>query len=145
MTETSPGPIPFHFATSVHDLEAARSFYGEILGCEEGRSTETWVDYDFFGHQLSLHEGEVVAGVRTRSQVEAEPVPMPHFGCVLPWERFHALAERLQQAEVPFIKGPMLRFPGQPGEQATMFVRDPSGNALEFKAFRKPEEVFARQ
>jgi len=136
-------PIPFHLAFTVQDLASTRAFYGEVLGCPEGRSTETWVDFDFFGHQLSLHVGTVVGDVPTRSQVEGEAVPMPHFGCVLPWESFHALAGRLHGAGIAFVKEPTIRFPGQPGEQATMFVRDPSGNALEFKSFRDPEGIFA--
>ena len=134
---------PFHLAYTIHDLEAARSFYGTLLGCREGRSTPTWVDYDFFGHQLSLHLGKEVGEVDTESQVDGHAVPMPHFGCLLDWEVFDGLAERLREAGAVFVMEPELRFPGRPGEQKTMFVRDPSGNALEFKAFKAAGDVFA--
>ena len=134
----------FHLAYTVNDLDSARSFYGEILGCEEGRSTETWVDFNFFGNQLSLHLGEVVKRSKTSSKVDDISVPMPHFGCVLDWDSFHDLADKLQSAGIQFIIEPTNRFEGMPGEQATMFFEDPFQNALEFKAYQNPSEVFSK-
>lgn len=133
---------PFHFAFIVKDLESTRRFYGATLGCREGRSTETWVDFDFFGHQISAHtSGEVMRTEKT-GQVDGVAVPMPHFGAILGWEEFEALAERIRRAGLPFVIEPRIRYSGQPGEQATMFLLDPSGNALEFKSFKHPEHVF---
>ena len=134
----------FHLAYTVNDLDSARSFYGEILGCQEGRSTETWVDFNFFGNQLSLHLGEVVKRSKTSSKVDDISVPMPHFGCVLDWDSFHDLADKLQSAGIQFIIEPTNRFKGMPGEQATMFFEDPFQNALEFKAYQNPSEVFSK-
>ena len=134
----------FHLAYTVNDLDSARSFYGEILGCQEGRSTETWVDFNFFGNQLSLHLGEVVKRSKTSSKVDDISVPMPHFGCVLDWDSFHDLADKLQSAGIQFIIEPTNRFEGIPGEQATMFFEDPFQNALEFKAYQNPSEVFSK-
>ena len=134
----------FHLAYTVNDLDSARSFYGEILGCQEGRSTETWVDFNFFGNQLSLHLGEVVKRSKTSSKVDDISVPMPHFGCVLDWDSFHDLADKLQSAGIQFIIKPTNRFEGMPGEQATMFFEDPFQNALEFKAYQNPSEVFGK-
>ena len=134
----------FHLAYTVNDLDSARSFYGEILGCQEGRSTETWVDFNFFGNQLSLHLGEVVKRSKTSSKVDDISVPMPHFGCVLDWNSFHDLADKLQSAGIQFIIKPTNRFEGMPGEQATMFFEDPFQNALEFKAYQNPSEVFSK-
>jgi len=134
----------FHLAYTVNDLDSARSFYGEILGCQEGRSTETWVDFNFFGNQLSLHLGEVVKRSKTSSKVDDISVPMPHFGCVLDWDSFHDLADKLQSAGIQFIIKPTNRFEGMPGEQATMFFEDPFQNALEFKAYQNPSEVFSK-
>ena len=134
----------FHLAYTVNDLDSARSFYGEILGCQEGRSTETWVDFNFFGNQLSLHLGEVVKRSKTTSKVDDISVPMPHFGCVLDWDSFHDLADKLQSAGIQFIIKPTNRFEGMPGEQATMFFEDPFQNALEFKAYQNPSEVFSK-
>ncbi len=136
-------PHPFHLAIHVHDLDAARAFYGGILGAEEGRSTDTWVDFDFFGHQLSLHRGAPFATQAT-GQVGKHRVPMPHFGCVLPLEEWHALRARLEAAEVEFEIPPQVRFEGEPGEQRTMFFRDPSGNPIEIKGFAELGGVFAR-
>jgi hypothetical protein len=133
---------PFHFAFIVMDLASTRRFYGEILGCPEGRSTETWVDFDFFGNQISAHTTGKVAPTEKTGQVEGIAVPMPHFGAVLEWRQFEALAERIRRAGVAFVIEPRIRYAGQPGEQATMFLHDPSGNALEFKAFKHPEHVF---
>ena len=131
----------FHHAFLVRDLDAARVFYGGALGCREGRSAETWVDFDFFGHQISLHLGEPAVSA-TRGQVDGIEVPMPHFGAILDWETFDALAARLQAAGTAFVIAPRLRFVGQPAEQQTMFLLDPSGNALEFKAFRDEGAIF---
>jgi len=132
----------FHLAYTVSDLDSARQFYGELLGCKEGRSTETWVDFNFFGHQLSLHVGEVVKRSKTSSVVDNVSVPMPHFGCVLEWSDFHDLASKLQSKGMDFIINPSVRFEGLTGEQITMFFEDYSGNVLEFKAYRNPSEVF---
>jgi uncharacterized protein len=135
-------PLPFHLAFHIRDLDEARAFYGATLGCAEGRSTATWVDFDFFGHQISLHLGTPFATSDT-GLVGDHKVPMPHFGAILDVAQFHAVADRLRKAETPFVIEPALRFAGQPGEQWTMFLRDPSGNPLEFKAFTNPEGVFA--
>jgi len=134
----------FHLAYTVTDLDSARRFYGELLGCQEGRSTETWVDFNFFGNQLSLHLGEVVKRSKTASKVDDISVPIPHFGCVLDWDSFHDLADKLKSAEVLFIIEPTTRFEGMAGEQATMFFEDPFQNALEFKAYQNPSEVFSK-
>ena len=135
-------PRPFHFAFFVRDLASTRRFYGEILGCREGRSTDTWVDFDFFGNQISAHTTGTVTPTQSTGQVEGIQVPMPHFGALLEWEEFGALQERIHAAGLPFILEPRIRYAGQPGEQATMFLLDPSGNALEFKSFRHPEHIF---
>ena len=135
-------PLPFHLAFHVTDLNLARSFYGATLGCPEGRSTETWVDFDFFGHQISLHLGTPFATSDT-GLVGDKRVPMPHFGAILTVPQFQGLADRLAAAGVAFVIPPTLRFAGQPGEQWTMFLRDPFGNPLEFKAFPDPDAVFA--
>ena len=135
-------PQPFHFAFFVCDLASTRRFYGEILGCREGRSTETWVDFDFFGNQISAHTTGTVTPTQNTGQVEGIQVPMPHFGALLEWEAFGALQQRIHAAGLPVILEPRVRYAGQPGEQATMFLLDPSGNALEFKSFRHPEHIF---
>jgi len=114
------------------------------LGCQEGRSTDTWVDFNFFGNQLSLHLGELVKRSKTTSKVDNISVPIPHFGCVLDWNSFHDLADKLQSAGIKFIVEPNIRFKGMPGEQATMFFEDYSGNAIELKAYREPSEVFSK-
>ena len=132
----------FHYSFFVRDLAATRRFYGEILGCAEGRSTATWVDFDFFGNQISAHTTGRVVPTEAKGEVDGVAVPMPHFGAILVWDEFHALAARVQAADLPFVIAPRVRFAGQPAEQATMFLLDPSGNALEFKAFRHPEHVF---
>ena len=134
----------FHLAYTVSNLASARSFYGELLGCKESSSTDTWVDFNFFGNQLSLHLGEVVKRSKTSSKVDDISVPMPHFGCVLDWDSFHDLADKLQSAGIQFIIKPTNRFEGMPGEQATMFFEDPFQNALEFKAYQNPSEVFSK-
>lgn len=133
---------PFHLARPIHDLTAARAFYGGLLGCTEGRSAPRWVDYDFFGHQLSLHLAED-AGITAHNPVDGDAVPIPHFGVILRWEDWQALAQRLEAAGQAFVIAPRIRFAGEVGEQATMFFLDPSGNALEFKSFRDPARIFA--
>ena len=137
-------PIPpFHLAFPVDDLARARSFYGGLLGCAEGRSTATWVDFDFFGHQLSAHLGDPTLNPANLGHVDGKQVPMPHFGAVLDVATFDTLARRLEAGGVEFVLAPQWRFVGQLGEQATMFLLDPAGNALEFKAFRDPAQMFA--
>lgn len=133
----------FHLAIPVDDLGAARRFYGEVLGCPRGREDETWVDWDFYGHQLVTH---VVAGggrIVGRNPVDDHDVPVPHFGVLLDTDDFHVLAERLRAAGTTFVIEPYVRFEGLPGEQWTMFLLDPAGNALEFKAFADDAQVFA--
>jgi extradiol dioxygenase family protein len=125
-------------------LEESRRFYGEILGCEEGRSSEAWIDFNLFGHQIVAHLAPESAGIRLRSEVDADHVPVPHFGIVLPMDEFKNFAERLKSKQVEFIIEPKIRFAGEVGEQATMFFLDPSGNALEFKAFADFSQVFAK-
>jgi extradiol dioxygenase family protein len=131
----------FHLAYHVHDLDAARAFYGGVLGCREGRSTDTWVDFDFFGHQISLHRGEPFATTDT-GHVGEHLVPMPHLGLVLQADDWHALAKRLREAGTRFVIEPHLRFAGQAGEQWTMFFRDPSGNPIEVKGFSSLDRVY---
>ena len=134
----------FHLAYTVRDLESTRKFYGDLLGCQEGRSTESWVDFDFFGNQLSLHIGQTIQELESDSRVDNVEVPLPHFGCVLDWDLFHNLADKLKLAGIVFIIEPTIRFEGMPGEQATMFFLDPDMNALEFKAFKDPSQIFAK-
>lgn len=135
-------PSAFHFAFNVTDLERARDFYGRVLGCKEGRSTDTWVDYDFFGHQISMHLGTPFTTART-GKVGKHLVPMPHFGIVLMLPDWQALAARLTDAGVDFVLPPQVRFEGEPGEQWTMFFLDPFGNPIEVKGFRREEDVYA--
>lgn len=134
---------PFHFAFPVHDLAAARAFYGGVMGCPEGRSSDGWIDFDLYGHQIVAHLGPG-SGDAVRNPVDGHDVPVPHFGVVLTMEQWHALAARIEAAGIAFGIAPHVRFAGQPGEQATMFFRDPSGNALEFKAFADDTMLFAR-
>lgn len=135
----------FHLAVPVNNLEEARQFYGGVLGCEEGRSADTWVDFNLFGHQFVTHLApEGAAGIRLRNEVEADQVPVPHFGIVLPMNEWEDLAEKLKSKGVEFVIEPHIRFKGKVGEQATMFFLDPSGNALEFKAFADFSQVFAK-
>jgi uncharacterized protein len=136
---------PFHLAFPVHDLEAARAFYGGLLGCPEGRSSDEWIDFDFFGHQIVAHVDPVMEPRRHSNPVDGHDVPVPHFGAVLEMAEWERLAERLKREGVDFVIEPDVRFRGLPGEQATMFFLDPSGNALEIKAMRDPANLFARQ
>lgn len=136
---------PFHLAVPVHALEPARAFYGGLLGCEEGRSSDTWIDFNFYGHQFVVHvkEGMVPADPAASNPVDGHDVPIPHFGVVLPWETWEELAAKVSAAGIQFVIEPYIRFKGLPGEQATMFFLDPSGNALEFKAFKDLGQLFA--
>ena len=134
---------PFHFAFPVDDLAAARRFYGDLLGCPEGRSADHWVDFDFRGHQIVAHLAPGAVRARASNPVDGEDVPVPHFGLVLPMDEWKALAERLESAGIVFVIPPTIRYAGQPGEQATMFLLDPAGNALEFKAMADPSKLFA--
>jgi extradiol dioxygenase family protein len=138
-------PAPFHFAFPVDDLEAARRFYVEVLGCGVGREDRRWVDFDLFGHQIVAHlDDRHRSPVVATNAVDGDDVPVPHFGVVLDWDDFGRLADRLRGAGVTFVVEPRVRFPGEVGEQATFFLLDPAGNALEFKAFRDPAQLFAR-
>ena len=135
---------PFHLAFPVTSLAAARAFYGDLLGCPEGRSSEDWVDFDFHGHQIVAHLSPTEAGHHNTSAVDGDNVPVRHFGLVLPMAEWHALADKLRAAGTRFVLAPHVRFKGQVGEQATMFFLDPCGNALEFKAFADPGQLFAK-
>lgn len=137
---------PFHLAIPVYDLAAARQFYRDLFGLEEGRSSEHWVDFNFFGHQLVIHQHPKTEsqGNAHRNSVDGHDVPVPHFGVVLDWPQWEALAERLKARGTEFVIEPYVRFQGQVGEQATMFLYDPCGNALEFKAFKDMTQLFAK-
>jgi len=135
---------PFHLAFPVHNLSEARHFYGEVMGCAEGRSSDQWIDFDFFGHQFVAHLDAGARSVATHNPVDGHDVPVPHFGVVLTMAQWEALAARVQAAGIQFGIAPHVRFKGQVGEQATMFFYDPSGNALEFKAFADDALLFAR-
>lgn len=137
---------PFHLAVPVYDLAAARHFYGDVFGCSEGRSSEHWVDFNFFGHQLVIHhQAKSTSQEHALSNpVDGHDVPVPHFGVVLEWDQWEALADRLKSRETAFVIEPYIRFKGQVGEQATMFLLDPCGNALEFKAFKDIGQLFAK-
>jgi extradiol dioxygenase family protein len=136
---------PFHLAFPVHDLGAARHFYGSLLGCPEGRSAPEWIDFDFFGHQIVAHLDPAMQVRARRNPVDGHDVPVPHFGVVLGMDEWRALSERLRAAGAEFVIEPGIRFEGQAGEQATMFFLDPSGNALEIKAMRDPANLFEKQ
>jgi len=140
---TAPMP-PFHLAFPVHSLDAARAFYGELLGCPEGRSSADWVDFDFYGHQIVAHLSPDEAGHRNTSAVDGDNVPVRHFGAVLSMAQWQQMADKLVAAGTKFVIEPHVRFKGQVGEQATMFFLDPSGNALEFKAFADMASLFAK-
>ena len=134
---------PFHLAFPVHDLAAARTFYGGTLGCPKGRSSDSWIDFDLFGHQIVAHLDPSAKAVAVANPVDGHDVPVPHFGVVLTMDAWQALADRVKAAGIAFGIEPHIRFVGQPGEQATMFFLDPSGNALEFKAFADDSTLFA--
>ncbi|GAA5523365.1 VOC family protein [Aliifodinibius salicampi] len=133
----------FHLAFPVTDLQETLIFYRDVLGCETGRSSDQWIDFDFWGHQVVAHLSPDEAGKSSVNEVDGHAVPAKHFGLILEWVQWEELAERLQNKGVNFIIDPYIRFEGQPGEQATMFFKDPSGNALEFKAFRNEDQIFA--
>jgi len=135
---------PFHLAFPVHSLEAARGFYGDLLGCPEGRSSPEWVDFNFYGHQIVAHLSPDEAGHRNTSAVDGDNVPVRHFGAVLSMQQWEAVAEKLRGAGTKFVIEPHIRFKGEVGEQATMFFLDPSGNAIEFKAFANMASLFAK-
>jgi len=135
---------PFHLAFPVRDLAEARAFYGALLGCPEGRSSDEWIDFDFYGHQIVAHLSPSEARAAATNAVDGDAVPVRHFGVVLPMEAWTALSERLARAGVRFLIEPHVRFRGEVGEQATMFFCDPSGNAIEIKAFRDIARLFAK-
>jgi extradiol dioxygenase family protein len=142
---TNPFPLsPFHLAFPVHDLAAARRFYGELLGCPEGRSSDEWVDFNFYGHQIVAHLAPEETGMVRKSAVDGHGVPVRHFGIVLPMKEWDALSNRLK-GKAEFVIEPYVRFAGLPGEQATMFFLDPSGNAIEVKAFKDINRLFTKQ
>lgn len=136
---------PFHVAFPVDDLDAARRFYVDVLGCGEGRSSAQWIDFELFGHQVVAHLCAPQGGAPAGNGVDGVHVPVPHFGVVLEWRQWHEFADRLRAAGVEFVVEPCVRFAGQTGEQATMFFRDPAGNALEFKSMRHADQLFAKQ
>lgn len=133
----------FHLAFPVTDLDETLHFYKNILGCKTGRSSDQWIDFNFWGHQVVAHLSPGEAGRSSTNEVDGHKVPAKHFGLILEWEQWQELADRLQEKGMEFIIDPYIRFKGEPGEQATMFFKDPSGNALEFKAFRNEEQIFA--
>ena len=136
---------PFHLAFPVHDIGVARQFYGELLGCPEGRSSSEWVDFSFYGHQIVAHLAPEECGRRgSSSKVDAHDVPVRHFGAILNLAQWHELADKLKAADTQFVIEPYIRFKGEPGEQATMFFMDPSGNAIEIKAFANLDSLFAK-
>jgi hypothetical protein len=143
-TEEAAMSFPrFHLAFPVKDLESTRHFYVDLLGCTVGRESTSWIDFDFFGHQITAHLSPQEARTVAVNPVDGDDVPVRHFGVILEWDAWRALAERLTHRAVPFVIPPHIRFKGEPGEQATMFITDPSGNALEFKSFQDPRRVFA--
>ena len=134
---------PFHLAFPINDISKTKSFYKKILGCKIGREDVKWVDFDFFGHQLSAHVKPDELKNTKKNAVDGKDVPVRHFGVILEWEAWHSLSEKLKKNNISFIIEPYIRFEGEIGEQATMFFLDPSGNALEFKSFKDPEQIFA--
>ncbi|MFW6157714.1 MAG: VOC family protein [Balneolaceae bacterium] len=142
--QTDPTP-PFHLAFPVADLDATLIFYRDVLGCGTGRSSDTWIDFNFWGHQVVAHLSPSEAGKSSSNKVDGHAVPARHFGVILEWDEWHELAGRLEEEDIEFVIEPYIRFKGEPGEQATMFVLDPSGNALEFKAFRDKSQIFAHE
>ncbi len=144
MPNTLSTIAPFHIAIPVYNLDECRTFYRDVINCEEGRSSDHWVDFNLFGHQLVIHyKPKSEEGLHTNS-VDGKSVPVPHYGVVLPWAEFHDFAEHLKTKNVAFVIEPYIRFEGQVGEQATMFFFDPAGNALEFKAFKHMKQLFAK-
>ena len=135
---------PFHLAIPVNDLEKSRDFYKNILGCKEGRSSDHWVDFNLFGHQLVIHLKEKLEEKTKTNSVDGKDVPIPHFGVILEWNQFHEFSNILNKKDVKFIIEPYIRFEGLPGEQATMFFKDPCGNALEFKSFKDFNQIFSK-
>ncbi len=135
--------LAFHLAAPIRDKEETRLFYRDLLGCEVGREADTWIDFDFFGHQVSFHVKPEELTEATSNAVDGKDVPVRHFGAILEWDSWHALADNLKSNDMEFIIDPYIRFKGETGEQATMFFLDPSGNALEFKAFKDPSQIFA--
>lgn len=135
---------PFHLAIPVSNLETCRAFYRDILGCEEGRSSNQWIDFNFFGHQLVIHYKPTSSKKLHTNAVDGKAVPVPHFGVVLPWDEFESFSNKLKTQNIDFIIEPYIRFEGEVGEQATMFFYDPSGNAIEFKAFKDTNQLFAK-
>ena len=135
---------PFHLAIRVNNIPKCKIFYKEILGCMEGRSSDNWVDFDLFGHQLVIHFQEINNKNLHTNPVDGKDVPVPHFGVILEWENFKRFSSKLEKKGVEFIIKPYIRFEGEPGEQATMFFKDPSGNALEFKSFKDSSQIFAK-
>ena len=135
---------PFHLAIPVKEISTTRGFYRDILGCKEGRSSDNWVDFDLFGHQLVIHFQESNNKNLHTNPVDGKDVPIPHFGVILEWENFKRFSSKLEKKGVEFIIKPYIRFEGEPGEQATMFFKDPSGNALEFKSFKDSSQIFAK-
>ena len=133
---------PFHYSFKITDIPSTRAFYLDILGCKPGRFTDTWIDFEFFGHQLSAHISDNIPPLDYCGKVDGVSVPIPHFGCILTLEQFAEVQKKLTAAEVEFIIAPQVRYAGKTGEQHTMFLLDYSGNALEFKAFREEEEMF---
>ena len=136
--------LPFHLAIPVNDLEKSRNFYKNILGCKEGRSSNHWVDFNFFGHQLVIHYGEKESDDTKTNPVDCKDVPIPHFGVILEWNDFQDFSKKLIEKKINFIIEPYIRFEGLPGEQATMFFKDPCGNALEFKSFKDLNKIFEK-
>ena len=136
---------PFHLAIPVNNLEKCRIFYKDVLGCEEGRSAKKWVDFNFFGHQLVIHETDNQLVNKAANPVDGHQVPVPHFGVVLEWHEWESLATHLKKHGIKFVIEPYIRFEGEIGEQATLFFLDPDGNALEFKAFKNKEQLFEKQ
>ena len=145
-TSSTPNKIlpPFHLAFPVHDLSVARQFYGDLLGCSEGRSSSEWVDFNFYGHQIVAHLAPEECGHRSTSAVDGHNVPVRHFGAILPLPEWETLAARLKASGTQFVIEPYIRFKGEPGEQATMFFLDPSGNAIEFKSFATLDNLFVK-
>lgn len=143
-SDLHPEPIPrFHLAFPVMDLAETRLFYCEVLGCTVGRTSERWIDFNFYGHQITAHLKPSLCGVVATNQVDGDDVPVRHFGAILEWDQWHGLVERLKEHQTTFVIEPHIRFQGEVGEQATLFIQDPSGNALEFKSFKREEQIFA--